>query len=297
VDVDIVPDCCIPRQTQGYEGRLVTRHPDELHPHPAYIRHQLTVSASKLSALLAQDGIAFQEPLAITRDGTIIDGYARWELARRQHRRMLPCIEHDLTTGDALLWLLRMHCRRDGINDFCRILLALEFESSYRERALLNQRIGGKEKALSNLTKADRVEVRREIAAIAQVSVGNVTKVKQLMVTAQAELLQALSSGEISIHWAWKCSSESPESQRSAVRRYRQEKGVNKAIRDLMSRHERRGRSPAPDLRSLARRLLLFEADNGHSVNVLVLGCPGKAVFVTEELLMDLPPYQEALPI
>jgi len=214
VDVDTAPDCCTPTQPQGYKGRLVTRHPDELHPHPAYIRYQLTVPPSKLSALLGHDDLAFQEPLTITRDGTIIDGYARWELARRQHRAMLPCVEHDLTTGDALRWLIRMHCRRDGLNDFCRILLALEFESSYRERALLNQQIGGREKALSNLTKADRVDVRKEIASIAGVSVGNVTKVKQLTVTAHAELLQALSSGEISIHWAWKCSSESPERQR-----------------------------------------------------------------------------------
>ena len=41
------------------------------------------------------------------RDGTIIDGYARWELARRQDRARPPCVEHDLTTVEAEVERLR----------------------------------------------------------------------------------------------------------------------------------------------------------------------------------------------
>jgi len=32
-------------QLEDNGGRLVTLHPDELHPHPSYTRHNLTVHA------------------------------------------------------------------------------------------------------------------------------------------------------------------------------------------------------------------------------------------------------------
>jgi hypothetical protein len=46
----------------------------------SYARHQLTVSPSQLSALSSCGDLAFIEPLTITCDGMIIEGYARWEL-------------------------------------------------------------------------------------------------------------------------------------------------------------------------------------------------------------------------
>jgi hypothetical protein len=70
---------------------------DELRPHPSYIRHGLAVPSAKISALAEQGDLAFAEPLAITRDRTILDGYARCELARQQGRSLLPCIEHELS--------------------------------------------------------------------------------------------------------------------------------------------------------------------------------------------------------
>jgi hypothetical protein len=42
------------------------------------------------------------------------------------------------------------------------------------------------------LTEAGRLDVRNEIARIAGVSVGNVTKVKQLTTTAHLDILKAL---------------------------------------------------------------------------------------------------------
>jgi hypothetical protein len=110
------------------------------------------------------------------------------------------------------------------------------------------------------LTEADRVDVREQVAAAAAtVSVGNVTKVKQLVGTAHPELLEALGSGEISIHRAWKWSTESPERRTQALKTYRGEKGVNKAIRDLISQHEPRNLPSAPDLGSLVGHLSMLK--------------------------------------
>lgn len=97
------------KQWDAIHGRLVTCRPDELHPHPSYVRYRLTVPTSKLSTLAERGNLTFLEPLVIARDHTIVDGYARWELARQQGRPTLPCIEHELTDAEALNWLLQKH--------------------------------------------------------------------------------------------------------------------------------------------------------------------------------------------
>ena len=284
------------RQHDDNHGRPVTCRLGELRPHPSYVRLRLTVPVSKLSALAEQGDLAFREALLITRECIVIDGYAQLELARRQGRPTLPCIEYELTEDEALLWLLQKHRRSNGMNDFCRILLALELEPCSRERALSNQRLGGWMKGSSNLTEAATVDVRKEIAAAAGVSVGNVTKVKQLVRNAHPELLEALRGGEVSIHWAWKWSTESPDQQIEAFRTYRNKKGVNKAIRDLISRHGPRNLPTAPDVGSLVRRLSGLSSGECSSVSVSVIRVQGKMIFVTEELIQSLPPYQESIP-
>ena len=143
-------------------GRLVTRTVDELHPHPIYTRHRLTVPISKLSALAARGGnlLAVRDPLVITKNGAIVDGYARWELARLQGIQTLPCMEYELTEPESLYWLLERHRRSNGLNDFIRILLALELEPWLKNKARLNQQIGGQDKGSSKLTEAETVDVR-----------------------------------------------------------------------------------------------------------------------------------------
>jgi hypothetical protein len=258
---------------------------------------RVTVSASKLSALAEQGELAFREPLAITRERIVIDGYARWELARLKRRLVLPCVEYELTEEEAIRWLLQKHRRSNGMNDFCRILLARELEPCLKAKALSNQRFGGRMKGSSNLTEDATVDVRKEIAAAAGVSVGNVTKVKQLVGIAHPELLEALRGCEVSIHRAWKWSTQSPDQQIEALRTYRAERGVNKSIRDLISRHKQKPMPTAPDLGSLARRLSELEPYESNSVRVSVIRAPGKMIFVTEELIQSLRPYQESMPI
>ena len=183
------------RQRDDDHTRLVTCHPDELRPHPSYTRHNFAVNAWQLSAIAEIGDLAFREPLAITRERIVIDGYARWELARLKRRLVLPCIEYELTEEEAIRWLLQKHRRSNGMNDFCRILLAGELEPCLKAKALSNQRFGGRMKGSSNLTEDATVDVRKEIAAAAGVSVGNVTKVKQLVDIGHPELLEALRGG------------------------------------------------------------------------------------------------------
>jgi hypothetical protein len=278
-------------------GQPVICRLSELRYHASYLRLHLTVPASKLSALAEQGELAFREPLAITRQRIVIDGYARWELARLKRRLVLPCVEYDLTEEETIRWLLQQHRRSNGMNDFCRILLAKELEPCLKTKALSNQRFGGRMKGSSNLTEDATVDVRQEIASAAGVSVGNVTKVKQLVGVGHPELLEALRSSEVSIHRAWKWSMESPDQQIETLRAYRAERGVNKSIRDLISRHKQKQTPTAPDLGCLARRLFELEPYESDSVRVSVIRVPGKMIFVTEELIQSLRPYQESMPI
>ena len=278
-------------------GQLVTCRLDELQPHASYVRHHLTVPTSALSALAERGERAFLEPLAITRDRTILDGYARWELARRKGRATLPCLEYDLSDQDALRWLLLRHCRSNGLNDYCRILLALELEPCFREKGLSNQRAGGQSKGSSKLTEAERVDVRSEIAAAAGVSVGNVTKVRQILTTACAELQDSLRNGEVSIHRAWHWREMSCENQRRALMVYQGERGVRKTIRRLVSKHMSKHPASADGLglAGLARRLSQLRGPQLNSIVVATVKVPGKAVFVTEEVLQLVPAQEELL--
>jgi hypothetical protein len=164
---------------------------------------------------------------------------------------VLPCVEYELTEEEAIRWLLQKHRRSNGMNDFCRILLARELEPCLKTQALSNQRFGERMKGSSNLTEDATVDIRKEIALAAGVSVGNVTKVKQLVAIAHPELLEALRGSEVSIHRAWKWCTESPDRQIEALRNYRAERGVNKSIRDLISRHNQKQTPTAQDLGSL----------------------------------------------
>ena len=138
--------------------------------------------------------------------------------------------------------MLQKHRRSNGLNDFNRILLALELEPWLKQQARFNQQFGGQRKGSSNLTEADRLDVRSEIAAVAGVSTGNVSKVRQLASTAHPDLLEALRAGEISIHRA-SILLRKPEQQLEQLMLYRNLRGITRTVNTLLQAHCR----PAPN--------------------------------------------------
>jgi hypothetical protein len=142
-------------------GKIVSCDPQELRPHRSYARHGLTVPAAKLSAVRARGELAFLEPITITHQRTIIDGYARWQLAKELKLPFLHCLEYQLAETEALEWLLQKHRRSNGMNDFSRIMLSLDLEPELTEKARTNKQLGGQHKGWSNLTKAEQVQRHR----------------------------------------------------------------------------------------------------------------------------------------
>ena len=272
---------------------------DELRPHPSYVRHGLSVDTSRLSALAQRGDLAFRDPIVITRERFVVDGYARWELAKRSGRKAIECFEHDLSPEDALEELIRTHHRSDGFIDFRRIELALDLESHFQQRALRNQQAGGRGKGLSTLTTAQRVDTRREVAQLAGVSCGNVRKVKNILLHACPSLLEAARSKEVSINLADKWSDQPPAQQHEYLRRFRIERGIRKKARTLVAAHcaqlMRSDRDDKAfkllDVVDGLNQLVTSASEQSRDVNsieVQIIKASGRRIFVTEELACSL---------
>jgi hypothetical protein len=227
--------------------RLEMRRTDALKPHPSLLKHDRWPTIERLLALEKIGEAIFEQPLLITQENLIVDGNARWRIARRQQRETLLCQVCHLTEQEALQRMLQNHCRPDWLNAFSRVELALELEPWFREKARANQSAGGKNKLSSKLTEDRRLDCRKQIAALAGVCTGNVTKVKQILDSAGAQqLIAALRSGEIRVHRAWTLRKLSTRDLESALGCQRFKKRSGERLRKLLSRNIPRS-DPAAD--------------------------------------------------
>jgi hypothetical protein len=290
----------------GIKGLSVICLVRELCPHPSYIRHNLSVQAFQLAALVDLGDLAFQNPLIITRDRLIIDGYGRWELAKQKGLLTLPCVECDLSEEQALEWLNQTHGPSKGWSDFIRIELALDLEPHFQGKAVLNQQAGGRGKALSKLTEAQKVNSRREVARVAHVSLGNVRKVKYIKEHACSSVLEAARTREISINLADKWSHEPEAEQKEHLRLLRIERGIRKKARQLVAAHvAERSQSKTDerifrvsDLVRLLNQLTNIAPEQSNeigSIEVNVVSGSGKAICATGGMIQALRQLHEVL--
>ena len=291
-------------ERSGLDGRLIDCLISELLPHPSYARHKLSVQTSQLAALAELGELAFKYPLIVTRDRFIVDGYARFELGKRHGRAALPCVEYDLDEQQALEWLIETHRPSHGLSDFMRVELALDLETQFRNKAMVNRQEGGRMKGLSTLTEAERVNSRREIARVARVSVGNVHKVKYILARACGPLTEATRAGEISINRAEKWSHEPESKQRESLRLLAIERGIRRKARQLVAAEAVSVSKPnqhevtLSDLFACVHRLRDIAPEQFNQIGSIAVGSvagPGRAIFVTQDLMETLKPHQKAL--
>jgi len=174
-------------------------------------------------------------------------------------------------------------------------MLALDLEPALSEKARTNRQIGGQQKGLSNLTKAEQVHVRSEIAKAAAVSTGNVTKVKQLNQTCAPELVTALYNDEVSIHWAWKLRNDLPEDQLDALGRFRFEKGLLKDVRRLAARRQKVCSAAPQNANDLVNGLARIAVEKLQAFRVGVVKGTLPEIFITQELAQILGMEQQKL--
>jgi hypothetical protein len=180
-------------------ARFSYRPTATLRPHQAYDALCGPIAATRVRRVAEQRG-RIREPLLTTSDGTILDGHARWRVAVDRHQSSLPCLEYDVTEAEALQIVIQQHRAAEGLNDFCRIVMALELEPFLSERVPPSRPATPTKGSSSNLTNAEHRDVRKAIASVAGVATGNVTKVKQLLRTVVPDVRERLVRGEIRIH-------------------------------------------------------------------------------------------------
>jgi hypothetical protein len=233
----------------------------ELLPHPFMVKHTRGYSTQELSTLSERGEATFAYPVMITHENVIVEGYAIWQLAKLQERATLICIVRQMDQEAALLQLLDRNRGSKGIGDFARILMALELEPWFRERAKSNQKAGGTYKGSTQLTEADRWDVRIEVARAASVSAGNVSKVKHILKSAIPQIREALLSGEIQINRAAIWSKSAHSTQERRLSDYRTEHGIRKAITILLRKHQDRYPMLREGLRDVQRGLRSLHTD------------------------------------
>jgi hypothetical protein len=160
-----------------------------------------------------------------------------------------------LDEAEALVYILQKQRQSAGFNDFIRVSLALELEPKFRAQAKERQRIGGEKKLSSNLTGAQRIDVRARIAETAGVCVANVTKVKRLIDSADAIVLTALQVGEIRIHRAWTWLESSRDGGLQDYKNFRSETGMRRTINTLIARQVARRSSARNEFNELRKAL------------------------------------------
>lgn len=142
-------------------------------------------------------------------DGDIlIDGHNRHDICTA-HNLPYDVVTRDFASRDDVkLWMIRNQLARRNLTPFNRTELALQMESVIAELAKQNMIAGGGDKVsqeagLPNLVNpVDTINTQAEIARIAEVSKGNVDKVKKVLADAPDAIKQLARSGDISIHRA-----------------------------------------------------------------------------------------------
>lgn len=260
-------------------ARIEQRDPSSLRAHPVLQRLRIAAPLPKGGSLQE-----FPEIPIITAAGIVLEGHDRVEAARRNGEPGLACLVYESSEDDALTWLLRRHRPCKGWNDFTRIVIALELEPTLRARASANQSRGGRDKGSSNLTEDERIDVRREVAQIAGVGVGNVTKVKQSLPLICSEIRTALSLAEIRIHRAWLWRNKSHTEQRKALSEHLEKKALSATVRRLLIQQLANSRSDVNAGIVIHRLLEVLQNDPG-LIKFSVFRFDGPRLLITDDLL------------
>ena len=282
--IDAVLDASEPQDGPSLD-RVVYRATTALHPHPRYQELRGPTAATQVQRARRQAG-PIQEPLLTTVDGTILDGHARWRVAIERHQPTLPCFEYDVTDDEALQVVIQRHRRSEGLNDYGRIVLALDLESYFRERRRGTPSTGHPRPS-SKLTNRERRDVRQNLAEEAGVSTGNVTKVKQLLDSVIPELRERLLRSEVSIHRTWQWRTLAPTAQRNALWEHLHQGTIKTTIARLVRAHvdARASVRPTDVAATVLGGLARLDADD---IAVAVVDVPGRAVVVTRACYDEL---------
>ena len=139
-----------------------------------------------------------RDPL-LTWNGILIDGHNRYEICAK-HSLEFSVVEKDfLNENHVKEWMINNQFGRRNLSNYQRSVLALDLQGVFSDRAKENLSDGGKGCQIT-----DKVDTKKELAKVANVSHDTIAKVKKIQSNATPEVKEQLNNGEISINEAYK---------------------------------------------------------------------------------------------
>lgn len=146
-----------------------------------------------LESQIVQDGC--RESL-ITWNDILIDGHNRYEICNKHGFSFETDEMFFDSREDVLIWIYQNQIGKRNLTDYSRVEVALKLKETIARKAKENQ--GTRTDISSNLTES--IDTRKEVAELAGVSTGNVSKVEYIQSHAPEIAKEALRTGNASIN-------------------------------------------------------------------------------------------------
>jgi DNA modification methylase len=158
----------------------------------------------QLERNILEEGI--REPL-ITWNGILIDGHNRYRIAQ-EHDMNYETLEKEFENINRVKeWMINNQFGRRNLSNYQRSVLALQLEDVFREKAKENLKIynGNQYDAPCQISdNLQKIDTKKEIAKVANVSHDTIAKVKKIEANATPEVKARLNTGTMSINEAYK---------------------------------------------------------------------------------------------
>lgn len=158
----------------------------------------------QLEENILRDGC--RDPLVVW-NGILIDGHNRHEICTRHGLPFETTVMDFADREEAKVWMINNQLGRRNLPPYVRVELALARAGAIEAKAKANQkaRKGDQPGASCQISdELERIDTKKEVAAIAGVSHDTVAKVKKIKEKATPEVIAKLRSNEISINQAHK---------------------------------------------------------------------------------------------
>lgn len=139
----------------------------------------------------------------------IVDGHNRFEIATKHNINYETQIMQFDNENDVKIWMINNQFGRRNLSNYQKSVLALQLEEVFRVKAKENLKTNTNNAnnmpcQISDKPLIKKVDTKKEIAKVANVSHDTIAKVKKIQQKASPEVKEKLSIGEISINQAFK---------------------------------------------------------------------------------------------
>jgi len=156
---------------------------------------EITVSEyAELEKLILKDGC--REPLSLWKN-ILIDGHNRYNICQ-EHNIKFSTVDIQLESREAVkIWMIRNQLGKRNLTDFQRVEIVVLLEENYRDKGKENMSKDDKKQPCLN---SDKVDTKRELAKLADVSHDTYYRVKKIIEKASEKDKELLRKGDKKIN-------------------------------------------------------------------------------------------------